>query len=127
MVNTTVLIIDDEAPFIQALARRLTWRKLKVLSAPGGSEALDVLENENSIDVVILDVKMPGIDGIDTLRRIKAERPEIEVIMLTGCTSLEIAMESMRSGAFDCLMKPCSVENLCARVVEAREKKRKRE
>ena len=73
MVNTTVLILDDEAPFMQTLARRLSLRKLKVLSAPGGSAALDVLENEINIDAVILDVKMPGIDGIDTLRRIEAE------------------------------------------------------
>ncbi len=127
MVNTTVLVVDDEAPFVETLCRRLTRRKLKVLSALGGPEALDVLENENNIDVVILDVKMPGIDGIDTLRRIKAAQPEIEVIMLTGCASLEIAMEAMRSGAFDCLLKPCSVENLYARVVEASDKKRKKE
>ena len=127
MVNITVLVVDDELPFIQTLGRRLTRRKLNVLSAHSGSEALDVLENEKGIDVVILDVKMPGMDGIDTLRQIKAERPEIEVILLMVYGNFEIAVEAMRAGAFDCFMKPCSVEDLCARIVEAREKKRKRE
>ncbi len=73
MGNNAVPIVDDEAPFLQTLAGRPIWRKLKVLSAPGCSEALDVLENEINVDAAIPDLRMPGIDGIDTLLRIEAE------------------------------------------------------
>jgi len=128
MVNATVLIVDDEAPFVETLAKRLIiLREFKVFSAHSGPEALDVLENEKNIDVVILDLKMPGMDGIDVLLSIKAERPEIEVMLLTAYAGLDIALKAMKSGAFDCLTKPCGVEAVCARVVEAREKKWKRE
>ncbi len=86
-----------------------------------------MFENETNIDVVILDVKMPGMDGIETLQRIKVQRPEVEIIILSGYADFAMAMKAMKSGAFDCISKPCGVEDICAKVFEAKEKKRKRE
>jgi DNA-binding NtrC family response regulator len=97
-----------------------------VLPAYSGREALEKLE-KNGVDVVILDVKMPGMDGIETLREIKKIHPLVEVIMLTGHATVETAVEGMRLGAFDYLMKPCEIEELLAKVAEAKEKKSKHE
>ncbi|NIR14827.1 MAG: response regulator, partial [Desulfobacterales bacterium] len=78
-----------------------------VLSAYGGQEALETLDTNRNVDVVILDVKMPGMDGIETLQEIKQQHPLAEVIMLTGHATIETAILGMRLGAFDYLMKPC--------------------
>jgi DNA-binding NtrC family response regulator len=126
-MNTIVLLVDDEAPFIETMKKRLTKRNLSILSAYSGSEALDVLEKESRVDVVILDVKMPGMDGMETLRRIKEAYPAVEVIMLTGHATMETAIEGMKLGAFDYLMKPCSIEDVVAKVGQAKEKRRKHE
>jgi DNA-binding NtrC family response regulator len=126
-MNTIVLLVDDEAPFVQTLKKRLTKRNLAVLSAYSGPEALEVLEKENRIDVVLLDVKMPGMDGMETLRQIKQAHPAVEVIMLTGHATMETAIEGMKLGAFDYLMKPCSIEDVVVKVREAKEKRRKHE
>lgn len=125
-MNKTLLIVDDEEPFVATVKKRLTKRSLDVISASSGPEALDVLEREGGIDVVLLDVKMPEMDGMATLRRIKTAYPDVEVIMLSGHATMESALEGMRLGAFDYLMKPCSIEQVVVRVEEAREKRRKR-
>ena len=92
-----------------------------------GEEAIEQLRKTHGIDVVILDVKMPGMDGIETLREIKKEHPLVEVIMLTGHATVESAIEGMKFGAFDYLMKPCELEDLIAKVQEAVVKRRKHE
>ena len=126
MVSPLVLLVDDEVPFVETMTKRLSKRELMVLPAYSGREALEKLE-KNGVDVVILDVKMPGMDGIETLREIKRVHPLVEVIMLTGHATVETAVEGMRLGAFDYLMKPCEIEELLAKVNEAKEKKSKHE
>lgn len=118
-----VLLVDDESPFVEALAKRLGLRDLKVHIALSGPEALQKLEQDSSMDVVVLDVKMPGMDGIDTLKAIKASYPLIEVIMLTGHATVESAIDGMKVGALDYLMKPCDMDVLMAKIREARDKK----
>ncbi len=120
-----VLLVDDEVPFVETMTKRLTKRKLKVISAHSGSEALEKLET--SLDVVILDVKMPGMDGIETLGEIKKVYPLVEVIMLTGHATVETAIEGMKLGAYDYLMKPCDLEQLMIKVEAASQKKRNHE
>jgi DNA-binding NtrC family response regulator len=126
MISPLVLLVDDEVPFVETMTKRLSKRQLMVLAAYSGREALEKLE-KNAVDVVILDVKMPGMDGIETLREIKKAHPLVEVIMLTGHATVETAVEGMRLGAFDYLMKPCEIEELLAKVDEAKEKKSKHE
>jgi DNA-binding NtrC family response regulator len=122
-----VLFVDDEVPFVEALTRRLTKRELDILPAYSGDEALDRLAGHSDIEVVILDVKMPGMDGIETLQVIKNKFPLVEVIMLTGHATVESAIEGMKLGAFDYLMKPCEIEILVAKVSEAAARKRRHE
>jgi DNA-binding NtrC family response regulator len=109
------------------LAKRLSKRELTVVTAFSGSEALAKLAQEPHIDVVILDVKMPGMDGIETLRAIKGKHPLVEVVMLTGHATVESAIEGMKMGALDYLMKPCDMDILMAKVLEAKNKKSKHE
>jgi DNA-binding NtrC family response regulator len=118
-----VLLVDDEVPFVETMTKRLNKRNLTVLTAHSGQEALQVLDQKKSIDVVVLDVKMPGMDGIETLREIKKGYPLVEVVMLTGHATVESAIEGMKLGAFDYLMKPCDIDQLLAKVQEAKTKK----
>ena len=118
-----VLLVDDESPFVEALAKRLKLRELEVGIALSGPEALQKLENDPTTDVVVLDVKMPGMDGIETLKAIKARYPLMEVIMLTGHATVESAIDGMKVGALDYLMKPCDMDVLMAKVREAKNKK----
>ena len=102
MISPFVLLVDDEVPFVETMTKRLSKRQLTVIAAYSGREALEKLE-KNAVDVVILDVKMPGMDGIETLKEIKGAHPLVEVIMLTGHATVETAVEGMRLGAFDYL------------------------
>jgi DNA-binding NtrC family response regulator len=122
-----VLLVDDEGPFVDALSRRLTKRDMDVVAALSGSEALQKLQEDARIEVVVLDVKMPGMDGIQALKAIKAEHPLVEVIMLTGHATVETAIDGMKLGALDYLMKPCDIDVLVAKVQEAASKKRRHE
>ncbi|RLB36829.1 MAG: response regulator, partial [Deltaproteobacteria bacterium] len=122
-----VMIVDDEAPFVETMTKRLEKRDLRILSALSGEEALEKLGKNQNTDVVILDVKMPGMDGVETLKRIKRDFPLIEVIMLTGHGTIESAIEGMKLGAFDYLLKPCEIEDLQAKILQAVEKRREHE
>ena len=124
MTPPFVMLVDDEAPFVETTSKRLTKRNLNVLTAFSGKEALELLEKHRNLDVVILDVKMPGIDGIETLRQIKKAYPLTEVIMLTGHATVESAIEGMKLGAYDYLMKPCEIETIVFKIEEATRKKR---
>ena len=129
MKEPSVLLVDDEVAFVETLVKRLAKRDVRVDFAYSGQEALDKLAaaGPTKTDVVILDVKMPGMDGLDTLARIKEEHPLIEVIMLTGHATVESAIEGMKRGAFDYLMKPCEVDILMEKLREAAAKKRAHE
>jgi DNA-binding NtrC family response regulator len=117
-MHEKVLLVDDEQGFVEAMEKRLAKRGMVVRTALSGEAALDALQTAGT-EVVVLDVKMPGMDGVETLRRIKAEYPLVEVIMLTGHGTVETAIEGMRLGAFDYLMKPCEIEDLVAKVGKA--------
>jgi len=127
MTPPLVMIVDDEAPFVETMAKRLGKRDLNVISAFSGQEALEILDKHRNVDVVILDVKMPGMDGIEALKQMKSAYPLIEVVMLTAHATVESAIEGMRFGAFDYLMKPCDMEQLMGKVNEATRKKRDHE
>lgn len=118
MKPISVLIVDDEVEFLETLVKRLRKRKLSVDGVTSGEAALSMLE-EKSVDVVILDVKMPGMGGLETLRKIKKDRGHVEVIMLSGYADMEVAVEGMDAGAFDYLMKPIEIDELLYRIQDA--------
>jgi DNA-binding NtrC family response regulator len=124
MSIANVLLVDDETPFVVTMTKRLLKRDLHTVSAFSGEEALLTLEIDGSIEVVILDVKMPGMDGIEALREIKKRHPLVEVIMLTGHATVDTAIEGMKLGAFDYLTKPCDMDLLVSKVREAAGRKR---
>ena len=124
MMEPLVLLVDDEVPFVETMTKRLKKRDLVVNVAFSGQEALDILDKHRNTDVVILDVKMPGMDGIETLEKMKKLYPLTEVVMLTGHATVESAIEGMKKGAYDYLMKPCDIEQLMQKVEEATQKKR---
>lgn len=127
MSSAVVLLVDDEVPFVETMTKRLAKRDLQVSTAFSGAEALEKLGKEGSVEVVILDVKMPGIDGIETLKEVKRRHPLVEVVMLTGHGTVETAIEGMKLGAFDYLMKPCDMDVLISKVREAASRKREQE
>lgn len=122
-----VLLVDDEETFVKTMAKRLENRKLETLTAFSGTEALETLQTHQNLDVIVLDVKMPVMDGLETLKEIKNRFPLIEVIMLTGYATIESGIKGMKLGAYDFLMKPCDIEELVCKVNDAAKKKRAHE
>jgi DNA-binding NtrC family response regulator len=118
MTPINVLLVDDEADFLETLAKRLTRRHMRVVTAGSGAAALEIL-TATDIDVVVLDVKMPGQDGIQVLKQIKKENPLVEVILLTGHASVEAAISGMAMGAFDYLMKPMDIDEIVYKLQDA--------
>lgn len=121
-IPVKILIVDDEEDFVDVLALRLTDAGESVTKAYSGEQSLEMLE-DNEIDVVILDIRMPGMDGIETLQEIKHRFPLVEVIMLTGHGTTETAVEGMKIGAFDYLLKPTDFHELTAKLAAARQRK----
>ena len=113
-----MLLVDDEDDFRTTLANRLKLRKIDITDVASGSEAIELVR-QKSFDVAIIDVKMPGIDGIETLKQIKQLQPDIEIVMLTGHASIESGMEAMKLGAYDYVMKPCDIDELLIKTGEA--------
>ena len=114
-----VLLVDDEVTFLEALAERLQIRGLEVVCATSGREALHAAE-EQTFDAVVLDLAMPGLDGIETLRRLRQLRPDLQVMILSGRATVQTAVEAMRLGATDIFEKPTDVEILVQRIRSAR-------
>ena len=127
MTVPMVLLVDDEETFVETMAKRLESRNLETLQALSGAEALETLETNQNLDVIVLDVKMPGMDGIETLKEIKNRFPLIEVIMLTGYATIESGIQGMKLGAYDFLMKPCDIEELVSKINDAAKEKRAHE
>ena len=125
-IPTKVLIVDDEKDFVEMFSLRLKGQGERVSTAFNGKQALEILK-ETSIDVVILDIRMPEMDGIDALKQIKALYPLIEVILLTGHGSTETAVEGLKLGAFDYLMKPADFEDIKLKLENARKRKDEQE
>lgn len=127
MNQIKLLLVDDEKAFLDTITKRLEKRQVNVSAVYSGEDALTFLKEKEKIEVVVLDVKMPGMDGIQTLKEIKQAFPLVEVIMLTGHATVETAIMGMKIGAFDYLMKPCDIDQLLEKVAEAAEKKRHHE
>ena len=117
---TKVLLIDDEEDFAQLLARRLETRGMRVTTVSCGEEAV-ALVRKQAFDVAVVDLSMPGIDGIETLRQLKGIRPNLEVLMLTGHATVAGGIEAMKQGASDFLQKPAEMEELLAKIETARQ------
>ncbi len=121
-----VLLVDDEAAFRDTISRRLEKRGMTVIQAAGGEQCLEIMETE-SPEVVVSDVKMPGMGGLELLQRLKEDHPDIEVILLTGHASTADGVSGIKAGAFDYLTKPVEFEHLLSKVRQAADQVRRRE
>jgi DNA-binding NtrC family response regulator len=117
-----VLIVDDEDRFRESMLKILKAKGLDAVAVAGGAEALATLE-ESDYDVVLLDVKMPGVDGIEVLQRIQGRQRRAEVLILTGHASLDTAMAIVQLGAYDYLLKPCDIDELIIKIEQAYERR----
>lgn len=117
-----ILLVDDETDFVETMTKRFGIRKMPITTAGSGAEAVTLVEEED-FDVVVLDVRMPGMDGLEVLRQIRAKRPLTEVIMLTGHASLDAGMQGMNLGAYDYVLKPADFDELLDKVRRAAERK----
>lgn len=122
-----VMLVDDETQFVEITEKRLSARNVNVVTADSGQACLEKLADHDNLDVVILDMKMPGMDGIEVLVRIKKDFPLIEVVMLTGHGTMETAIKAMKKGAFDFLVKPFNIDELRRTIEAATRRKREHE
>jgi DNA-binding NtrC family response regulator len=122
MSETRVLLVDDEEEFVNALSDRLEARGLKVDTAADGAIAL-AKAKKKTFDAILLDMSMPGMDGIETLRALLHINPDLQVILLTGRATLRQAVEAMKLGALDFLEKPADIKTLVAKIADAAEKR----
>ncbi|WP_028587700.1 response regulator [Desulfocurvus vexinensis] len=113
-----VLFVDDELKILEMYGKRLGWRGIPVRLASSAAEALDAVE-EREPDVVVLDVRMPGKDGLEVLAELRQRHPRVRVIMLTGHASVEAARKGLELGAFDYLIKPVALDELLLKITEA--------
>lgn len=118
MSGWKILLVDDEEDFVSTLAERLSMRGMQTQTANNGQEALRIIE-ENPPEIVVLDVMMPGMNGLEVLRRIKSSKPDMPVILLTGIGSTSEGVQGMELGAADFLMKPLQIEELIDKISEA--------
>jgi two-component system, NtrC family, sensor kinase len=124
MNSIRVLLVDDESDFRATTAKRLGKRGIDVYQSDSGKKCLETLKKDSD-RVVVMDVKMPGMDGIETLDRIKEQFPETEVILLTGHSSAEDGVEGIKKGAFDYLAKPLEFEHLLEKIRQAHDRQRR--
>jgi DNA-binding response OmpR family regulator len=125
MTRIRILVVDDEPDFLKLIERRLTKRNVDVETVGTGEEALAFLKN-TPVDVVVLDVRMPGMNGIETLKEIRKRFRDVEVILLTGHGSMQSGVEGISQGAYDYILKPFSIDNLLERIRAAHEHARLR-
>jgi two-component system response regulator RegA len=117
-----VLLVDDDVNFLKVLSQRLEVRGLKADTVTSGENALEKIKNKN-YNIVVLDLVMPGMGGIDVLKNIKKNYPDLPVIILTGQGTTEDAVEAMKEGAMDYMEKPADIETLVQKTLEARHKR----
>jgi DNA-binding NtrC family response regulator len=122
MKRPSILLVDDEVAFANNLQKLLSKRGYDVIVVYNGSDAVNVV-GEKEFDVIVLDMKMPEMDGIATLKKIKQKMPHVEVVILTGHGSVESGIEGMQLGAFDFLIKPVRIDDLQEKVSEAYRRK----
>jgi DNA-binding NtrC family response regulator len=122
MAEAKVLLVDDEVDFTALLAERMESRGLNVVTAPSGAAALELIEHQ-SFDAIILDMVMPEMDGMETLRRMLEQNPQLQIIMLTGYADLQKGIEAIKKGAVDYLEKPADLNDLMQKIKHARDRK----
>jgi DNA-binding NtrC family response regulator len=122
MKGSKILIVDDEVVFTTNMGKLLNTRGYTVSVANSGDAAIQLLEKEN-FDVVVLDLKMPGMDGLATLKEIKKLGLFTETLILTGHGSIDTALEAIKLGAYDYLTKPCEIEDLVGKIEGAWQRK----
>ncbi len=116
-----VLLVDDEDEFVEMLAKRMKARGLRVDTADSGAAAIDKVKHGH-FDVIVLDLAMPGMDGIETFERVSEINPELQVIFLTGHGTIQTAFEAMKMGAAEFLEKPANFQDLLDKVKQASQK-----
>ncbi len=121
-MSEKILLVDDERKFLDAMSARMNARGLDVSTSESAEEALEMLANE-AYDAVILDLRMPDMDGIEALKRMKEKRPEVQVILLTGHATVEEGVEAIKLGAMDFLEKPADLDAISEKIKKAKEKK----
>ena len=117
-----VLLVDDERDFLETLSERMNNRGMEVETCTSAEEALKIVEKD-AFDAVLMDLKMPGIDGLEALKLIKEKKPEMQIILLTGHATLQKGIEAMKLGAADFIEKPADIEKLTEKIEKARNKK----
>ena len=127
MTAPFIMIVDDEVPFVETVVKRLGKRNIETLAAFSAEEGLEKLKTHQNLEVIVLDIKMPGMDGIAALKEIKRLVPLVEVIMLTGHATIELAIDALKLGALDFLMKPVDIEKLVLKIQEAADRKQQQE
>lgn len=115
------LLVDDEVDFVETLAERLRSRGMDIEVATGGAQAIEKVD-QHAFDAVVLDLAMPGIDGIETLKKLRAKNQDLQVILLTGQATIKSAVEATNLGALDVLEKPTDIETLMEKIGQAKEK-----
>ncbi|QCC85346.1 response regulator [Desulfovibrio desulfuricans] len=117
------LFVDDEVEFLELMQKRLTRRGMDVVTAPDGQSALDALDQAlasgQTFEIVVMDVRMPGMDGLETLRHMKEKAPKIPVILLTGHACMGVAVQGLDLGAYDYMLKPVAISELIIKMEEA--------
>ena len=121
-LEAKVLLVDDEEEFIKTLSQRLEMRGLKVTGATRGEEAVNLVDKQN-YDAIVIDLAMPGMDGLETLKRIKQNHPDAEIIMLSGQGTVKSGIEAMKLGAEDFLEKPVDMKELLEKIGEMKTKR----
>jgi len=122
MEKLKVLIVDDELDFLETIVKRLQVRDIEASGVDSGPKALELL-NKQDFDVVILDVKMPGMDGIEALVEMKKKKPQMPVVMLTGHATVQSGIQGLKLGAFAYVMKPVALDELLEKIHKAHERK----
>ena len=117
-----ILIVDDETEFLEVIRERLATRGIEADTSKSAEEALVKIESQ-IYDAVILDLQMPGLDGIEALKLIREKRPELQVILLTGHATVKKGIEAMKSGAMDFIEKPADLESLRKKIMAAKNQK----
>ena len=121
-IKADILLVDDEEQFLKVLSQRLEGRGMKVDTSATGEDALDKVKDK-TFDAIVLDLAMPGMSGMEALKRIRSENPDVQIIMLTGHGSVEKGVEAIKAGAVDFLEKPADLNKIMEKIMEAKRKK----
>ncbi len=121
-LKANILLVDDEEEFLKVLSQRLEGRGMKVDTSTTGESAIEKAKTKG-FDAIVLDLAMPGVDGMETLRRIKSENPDLQIIMLTGHATVDKGVEAIKEGAVDFMEKPVDLNKLLNKIQEAKNKR----